>query len=247
MPSSILDETVDQLTSIIDLCIEEESPLGYFPALYRQVTLNVRKAVQNREFEDNERMEKMVHGFANMYIEAFHQFKRGEKPSLPWKIALESGTVNRIPALMHLILGMNAHINYDLAIASVNTAGSSSIKSFQSDFFKINEILGAMIDSVQESLSRVSLIIWLVDKLFRKGDEKLAGFSMDIARDKAWDMAKIITFCSEEGQNDYLQMRQEKVQSFAEKLLKDTKSVYRWVWKFESGYKPSTIIKSISK
>ena len=57
-------------------------------------------------------MERWDVSFAGLYLDALEAGLADRKPSRPWEIAF--GAPDRLPALRHVLLGMNAHINYDL-------------------------------------------------------------------------------------------------------------------------------------
>jgi len=66
-PDKISDQISDAiLDAIIAECTTERDRLGYFAALYRQVTIRVRDDIAKRDvFEDNERMERLDVTFAD--------------------------------------------------------------------------------------------------------------------------------------------------------------------------------------
>ena len=58
-PAKNIDEVIAQLTDIIDISRQEPGRLGYFAALYRKVTINVKQGILNGRFEDGARMERL--------------------------------------------------------------------------------------------------------------------------------------------------------------------------------------------
>jgi len=55
--------------------------------------------------------------FAGLYLDALLADQRGERPPGPWAVAFAAADTAALPPLRHTLLGMNAHINYDLAQA----------------------------------------------------------------------------------------------------------------------------------
>lgn len=90
--------------------------------------------------------------------------------------------------LQDLILGINAHINLDLGIAAAEISGPE-IQKLKNDFYKINDILSSMVEGVQKDINRISPVIGLLDAIAGKLDERLVDFSIQVARDGAWDFA----------------------------------------------------------
>jgi len=188
MLAHTIDEVIEQLSEIIDQEIAVKSKLAFFPILYRKVTIAVKEGIKNKEFEDNERMEKLDVVFANRYLEAFQQFKDNHTCSSCWKVAFDQGFKFWPITLQHLLLGINAHINLDLGIAAAEIAGSN-IESLKGDFYKINELLSSMVEGVQKDINKISPVIGILDSVAGKFDERIIDFSIKIARDGAWDFA----------------------------------------------------------
>jgi hypothetical protein len=57
LPAHHIDEVLENLDRIIKHSIENESRLGYFPALYRKVMLQVARGISQGQFEDGSRMD----------------------------------------------------------------------------------------------------------------------------------------------------------------------------------------------
>ncbi|MBO3698609.1 DUF5995 family protein [Roseivirga sp. E12] len=185
-------KTIDQVISFLDQIVADEvnqgSKLAYFPILYRAVTKAIKVAIENKEFEDNPRMERLDVVFANRYLEAYTQFKEGQEPSACWAVSFNQEDRFWPIVLQHLLLGINAHINLDLGIAAAEIAGDN-IDSLKADFYKINDILSSMVDGVQSDIDKVSPVIGVMDKIAGRLDERLVDFSIQLARDGAWDFA----------------------------------------------------------
>jgi hypothetical protein len=113
-------EVIARLEQIIRWAKDNESPLGYFAALYYRMTLAVRDAVLRGEFENGSRMEQMDVIFARRYFDALDTWQAGGIPTESWRIAFEATKEDRIAVMQHLLLGMNAHINLDLCIAAAS-------------------------------------------------------------------------------------------------------------------------------
>ena len=184
-----IDEVIDRLDGIIAQAREENSRVGYFPALYRKVTLEVKRGIADGAFDDGPRMERLDVVFANRYLDAYDAYRRGEPTTLSWKLALDT-TSHRWPiVLQHLLLGINAHINLDLGIAAAQTSPGASLPSLEEDFIGINGILAAMVDGVQDELGQVWPLMRVLDWVGGRTDEHVVHFSMEKARAAAWGVA----------------------------------------------------------
>jgi hypothetical protein len=90
----------------------EQGYLREFLGTYQRTTLAVGKAVDAAEFEDPHWVERWDVAFAELYLAALDAHLSGGTPSRPWRLAFEAPP--ELPALRHVLLGINAHVNYDL-------------------------------------------------------------------------------------------------------------------------------------
>ncbi len=187
--SEEIKDIINQLTIIIDDCIKREDVLGLFPALYRKVTIAVCEAIAEEKFQDNPRMERLDIIFANRYLEAYTIFRAGGKPTESWEVAFEAGNKKNVLYLQHLLLGMNAHINFDLGIAAAKVAPDDQIQSLKADFDQINVILNGLVDKVQKDLAKVAPLMYVLDYVTGGKDEDFAKWAMSLTRNFAWDFA----------------------------------------------------------
>jgi hypothetical protein len=189
LPTNI-HEVVAALEQIMDNCARTGNRLGYFAALYYKVTCRVRDGIAAGEFEDGPRMEKLDVTFANRYIHAWQRYEAGEAPTKSWDVAFRAGKKRSALVLQHLLLGMNAHINLDLGIAAVETAGTAGLPSIRKDFNAINGILAMLTGDVMSSLRRVSPLLSLMGLHATRYNSILIQFSISNARDGAWCFAE---------------------------------------------------------
>lgn len=198
LKAKTIDEVILSLDRIIEWSQKNKRRTGYFAALYRKVTVQVKEGIRNSLFDDGKRMERLDVIFANRYLEAFEQYQALKEPSLSWKLAFDATKRWRPIVLQHLLLGMNAHIELDLGIAAAETADGESLPDLKEDFFKINAILGSLVNEVQAELASVWPLLKLIDFLAGDTDETLARFGMKIARGHAWKVAQELSGLSAE-------------------------------------------------
>jgi hypothetical protein len=188
--ANTLDEVIAQLTDIIDRARREPSRLGYFAALYRLVTINVKSGIQQGHFQDGARMERLDVAFANRYLTALEAYRNHQPLSECWRVAFDAAQAWRPLILQHLLLGINAHINFDLGVAAATVAPGAQLQELQSDFFVINKMLGNLVDQVQAEIGSLSPWIWLLGKIGGRTNDVVINFSIGIARSAAWEVAE---------------------------------------------------------
>ncbi len=187
--TNTIDEVITRLTEIIAETRQLPSRLGYFAALYRKVTIQVKEGIANNRFQDGKRMERLDVNFANRYLEAYELHRQGKQPTAAWQVSFEAAEQWRPLILQQLLLGINAHINLDLGIAAMETCPGEELHSLQSDFQAINSILFNLVQPVQDEIGQVSPWIGFLEKIDPSADDAIINFSMRVARDSAWRFA----------------------------------------------------------
>jgi hypothetical protein len=192
MQANNIDQVLQLLASIIEDAKANDSRLGFFAALYRQVTLEVQRGIERGFFDDGPRMERFDTVFANRYLAALDAWQSGGTPTRSWKVAFTAMEQPQEIILQDLLVGMNAHINLDLGIAAAQICPGDEIQGLQGDFDKINQVLAALISGVETVIGRFSPLFGLLEKIGGKDAAEVLNFSMDAARQDAWAHAVIL-------------------------------------------------------
>ncbi|PZF73625.1 DUF5995 family protein [Taibaiella soli] len=244
--STTIDNIILQLEAIISECIATNNRAGYFAALYHRVTVRIKEGIMNKEFENNERMELFDVTFAQRYLDAWTEWKQGKQPTSSWKIAFEAVAHKKDIVLQHLLLGMNAHINLDLGIATVITMDGGDMEGIKNDFNKINSILAALVNKVEDCLVKVNPLMKLLSLQRFNFDELLVQFSIDLARKGAWDFAT--TLCSKTGTayNECIASRDAKIAELAANLARPDSWLLRFTVRLIYWYETKNVGKNIA-
>jgi Family of unknown function (DUF5995) len=185
-----LADVLTSLDAIIARSAAAGSPIGYFAALYRQVTRDVERGIRQGDFEDASRMERLDVTFANRYLSAYDAYSHGRPTTRSWAVAFEAAGSWWPTVIQHLLLGMNAHINLDLGIAAAEVAPGPSLAGLEADFGRINGILASRVDGVEDVLAGIWPALRLLDIGAGRTDEAVVNFSIRRARDHAWAVAR---------------------------------------------------------
>jgi len=186
--ATTIDGVIEQLTAIVGWSASSESRLGYFAALYRDVTMQVRRGIEDGSFDDGARMERFDVVFANRYLEALALEWAGGHPGECWRFAFRTADDYWPIVLQHLLLGMNAHINLDLGIAAATIVRGSEPAALLPDFNRINTILSSLIDGVQRDLAMVWAPLHVLNRFLGSVDDQIIRFKMERAREQAWGL-----------------------------------------------------------
>lgn len=191
MPATV-DEVVERLTELVAGFRTSRSRLGYFAAVYLQMSAAIRVGIEREAFDDGARMSRFAAAFADRYLQALGTFRAGGRPTRSWRVAFERSAQADALILQHLVLGINAHVNLDLGIAAATVAPGPSIEGLRADFERINRIIGGFLDSTQDAIGRFSPLLDLLWRLADEPDDAILNFSFRVARDEAWRRARTL-------------------------------------------------------
>lgn len=190
MPATTISEVIQRLDAIVEEAAQRGDPLGIFALVYRGVTELVKTGIEQNLFKDGPRMERLDVIFANRYLDAYDCYRQNKGCTQSWLTAFKVAHRNDLLTLQHLLAGMNAHINLDLGIAAAEAVPPGELAALKDDFFIINRLLTEQIDAMQDKLSAVSPLLFLLDFFGKTRDEKFAEFSLKKARGHAWLVAQ---------------------------------------------------------
>lgn len=200
-----ITDVILELDLIIARCAATENKAGYFATLYKRMTIAVRLGIRNNAFEDAKRMEQLDLLFAKRYIDAYDAYMNNKPCTTSWKFAFDCCRNDDLTVIQHLILGINTHINLDLAIAAALTCPGNTIDTLEKDFYKINTIINSLVDDVQESLCRIWLPMRMLTKIANGRQEAVLNFSIDKAREASWANALLLAAMTSDQQQRYIQ------------------------------------------
>src|SRR5580658_8512236 len=132
----------------------------YFHATYQRTTVAVAAELERGGFIDPDWVERWDVVFADLYLDALAEALAGRRPPWPWDIAFSAPA--SLPALRHVLLGMNAHINYDLpqALVAVITdqefGEEALLARREADHRVIDGVLASRVAAEADELARLS-------------------------------------------------------------------------------------------
>jgi hypothetical protein len=129
-----IDDVVHRLQQRLDDLPPELEHRRTFLSTYRRTTVAVGEAIDAGRFEDPEWVENVDVAFASLFLEAYDADVAGEpdRVSRPWQLAFEAPA--GLSPMRHLLLGVNAHVNYDLPQALLTVMRDDKF----SDPFQLN-------------------------------------------------------------------------------------------------------------
>ncbi len=221
---------IDRMQLMVDQWDSENDRRVIFLSCYQMMTANMLQAVADQEFEDPVWVTKLLHDFADYYFTALDAYNSGQ-PHTPaiWKMTFEAAQRPRTHVLQHLVLGVNAHINYDLVFVIYDILheewpqlSAADRQMRYRDHCHVNEIIYQTIDCVQDKVvERYSPAMDIVDKVFLTVDEWLLYRLISKWRDQVWTNAERLMQCSELESADVRQLVEDRSVLRARGLLFD--------------------------
>ena len=179
----------------------------YFHATYQRTTVAVAEELKRGGFTDPQWVEQWDVAFADLYLDALQDSLAGHRPAGPWDIAFNAPA--DLPPLRHVLLGMNAHINYDLpqALLAVITDeqfdDAALLARRQSDHRAIDDVLASRVAAEDDELTRISGPGSLLDRLLRPLNRLGTQRFLREAREKVWANAVVLSRARRQGPDTY--------------------------------------------
>ena len=174
---------------------EKNDQRHVFLSCYRMMTANMLQAIEENKFHDREWVSKLLHHFADYYFEAVACYDCGNNVPPVWQEVHQLTMQNKLLKVQSLMIGVNAHINYDLVLALYDLLepdwkilSEIDREKRYEDHCKVNEIIAATIDKVQdEVLEPSSLLMRWIDVAFGRLDEYLLSRLITNWRQDVWN------------------------------------------------------------
>ena len=157
-----------------------------FLSTYQRTTAAVGKAIDDARFEDPDWVEKWDIVFAKLFIDAHDADLAAAPVPRPWRLAFDAPA--DLPELRHVLLGINAHINYDLPQALLGVISVADfddtvlMDSRRRDHERIDGVLSARVAAEDDELQPGPLLDRLLTPLNRLGTKRF----LKEARAKVW-------------------------------------------------------------
>ena len=191
-PYTSVDETHRRLEDLRVAFEERADRRAVFLSVYASMTDAVADHIDRGHFDDPEWVGAYLVTFANLYREAVYDYETGRYDALAdsWHIAFDAAERGDSLVVQDAALGVNAHINYDLAVALERVGIDPNRKQKYADHKRVTDVIRAIVDDAQETLTaRDAPGLETLDDSLGRIDEWLVVFSLDECRDSAWRTA----------------------------------------------------------
>jgi hypothetical protein len=167
----MIEELIGRMAALLAPLQADGDRRRYFHATYQRTTIAVAEELNRGGFADPEWVERWDVAFADLYLDALEASLAGRAPARPWEIAFNAPA--DLPPLRHVLLGMNAHINYDLpqaliaVIAEEQFDDPALLARREADHRAIDNVLASRVAAEDDELTRLSGPAPPLDRLLR--------------------------------------------------------------------------------
>jgi hypothetical protein len=159
-PVTSVVEVIGRLTEIRD-CTARAAPacgIAEFSDLYLTITEGIRERIERGAFfADNEYLARLDVSFANRYFDALRAWAGGRPTPRSWQVLFEAPDDGDLMAIQLAGAGVNAHINFDLAVSAVDTGremGDADLDAGtrREDYTKVNDVFADRMNTLLRDL-----------------------------------------------------------------------------------------------
>jgi hypothetical protein len=203
----MIDALIERMQALLEPLRAADDPRQYFHAVYLRTTVAVGEAIKGGGFIDPDWTERWDVAFASLYLDALEAALSGGQPTRPWQIAF--GAPPGLPPLNHVLLGMNAHINFDLpqALVMVITDEEFDTPAVMArraeDHRAIDGVLAARVGAEDDELVSVSGPGPVLNRLLRPLNQRASRRFLRESREKVWANAVTLSQARRQGPEAY--------------------------------------------
>jgi hypothetical protein len=189
---STLDEVVGDFAALEAQFRSRNDRRCIFLTLYGIVSAEMRDRVAAKAFADPVWVHRYAVAFASLYRRSLDAYDAGRSDEVPkaWRLCFDAARAGRGLVLQDMLLGVNAHVNNDLPFALDGVSIGPSRSDRRRDHDAVNAVLGAVTELATERIASLYAPgLTTLDDCAGALDEMVSAFSLQIARDSAWESA----------------------------------------------------------
>jgi Family of unknown function (DUF5995) len=204
-----INQLIGRMQALLAPLEARGDPGRYFLATYLRTTQAVEEELARGGFRDPEWVERWDVAFADLYLDALEAAEAGRRPPRPWAVAFGAAGGDRLPPLRHVLLGMNAHINYDLAQSLVAVISEAEfddpdvLAGRRADHEHIDRVLVSRVGAEDSELEALSGGRTLVDRLLQPLNRQGTKRFLKESRAKVWANARLLDAARRQGAAAY--------------------------------------------
>ncbi|MBX3314075.1 MAG: hypothetical protein KF906_07125 [Actinobacteria bacterium] len=191
----MITEALARMEGLLGQWEEHEDRRAVFLDCYARMTRAMCASLDDETFDDPAWVSELLDRFAVHYFDAVERWDAGgDDVPTPWGIAFEAAAAGDRSVLQLLLVGVNAHINYDLVLTLVELLDpvwgeldAELLASRRRDYDRVNDVIAATADEVQDMVvERHAPRLDIVDTMFGRADEWMAVRLLSSWREDVW-------------------------------------------------------------
>src|SRR5215472_1923207 len=187
----MMDALSERMLELLERMEAAGDPKRIFHGTYLRTTIAVAEEIKRPGgFADPEWTERWDVAFAALYLQALEEVQAGKAPSRPWAVAFAAR--GELPVLNRLLLGMNAHINYDLPQALLEVITDEEFDDAEllarreADHKAIDHILASRVSAEGDEMASIYGAGSRLDRLLKPFNQRGTRRFLREARRKVW-------------------------------------------------------------
>jgi hypothetical protein len=182
---------IARMTDLLRVLGQDGDPARYFLGTYLRTTRAVATAIERGLFEDADWVARWDVDFAGLYLDALdaHRGAPARCPA-PWHLAFAAKP--GLPPEAHVLLGVNAHINFDLPQSLVRMipreefAVPARLDLRRRDHQRIDDVLASRVADEDQELELAGGRRDLLDRVLAPANRYASRLFLREARRKVW-------------------------------------------------------------
>lgn len=206
-----VEALVARMEALLAPLVDAGDPRRYFLTVYLRTTRAVAAEIAAGSFADPPWAARWDVAFADLYLDAVEQWGTDGTAPGPWRAAFAAAEgPERLPPVRHVLLGMNAHINFDLpqALLAVISDEEFDVPALvarrQADHERIDEILASRVAAEDRELRKEEGPgdRRLLDRLLTPWQRRASRTFLKEGREKVWRNALVLSEARRRGHLD---------------------------------------------
>ena len=189
---STLDDVVRDFSALETTLRARQDRRCIFVTLYGVVSTEMRDRVAANAFNDPVWVHRYAVAFATLYRKAFDAYDAGKTGDVPkaWRLCFDAAAAGTGLVVQDMLLGINAHVNNDLPLALDRVSIGPNRNNRRRDHDAVNAVLAAVTERATQRIAALDAPgLPAIDACAGELDEMLTLFSLETARDSAWESA----------------------------------------------------------
>jgi hypothetical protein len=229
-PTDDLAPLVARMDAQVRQLRDRQDDRRIFLAVYATMTAAIRTALADGRFMDASWTTELTTRFAALYFDAEEAWQLGGGCPGAWEAAFAAGGQRRISTIEHALLGINAHIVYDLPFAVAATMDAlgdvvdgrleaAVLVRRRHDYEVVNQVLAETITAAQAVLARESRVTAWLDLAAMRLDEYAAELLLRVSRTQGWHAALALAVARDDAERDAVRRHLDRVAcSYVERI-----------------------------